>query len=948
MQLASRHPAVQQLLRLIETTELRGLRGVDGDMREVNFVSHRTLDDYFDRVDVLENLLRAHFPDGDRLVERIDVGQIKRSYARIFCLLIVIGKGEFIIHFTEYGISDRHLPLSRHKPDGFPTDPADSRFFETFLQRQWQFCVPELKVMNGRRFDPSEWILPIRMVKRLGEGVSADIYQVEVHGYYDPHETDCNDQSNTSYRSSGQRRPKTLVLKSYRNVPHAERYWNNEWQALKRLHGNGTCENIVGFHGSFVLGGVFHILLEYADMGTLEDYLTTIPPPCSSEDINTFYKSLLRVVYGLLRIHNSPAPDILKNREGGPEIFQGWHQDIKPKNILIKRRPGGSVYEFECKLADLGLSHFKRSLSGQEDSTDTAAYGTRTYGAPECFRLGSSIENENLTVKRDVDIWSLGCVLSVVCTWVVYNWTYVEEYSKRRRIEVKKTGRFTEEDDCFHNGKDELLNCVDQNHNELAKDVRARDYITKKVLKMIKEDMLRPSQISDARRKARYLCHEVEKMIREAEAELLKNTRGSQSFEITHPDNGLGPLSESALEPPEPPGTARRSNYNPWHPPLLSSEMILRRPVVHGASPISNGQPYLDPQGQMSHEHSICRQANLVEDEIADSFEPTISGTIRPSTLPHRPSNPYSHRKPSALALSRGPAEDSIYNPLIDFTGGTSARRSGYRITSLENQYLPVPGSSPTTPERNLNVPREDPRMQPYSAQESTLQGLQHQKSLPVWHVEDALRWKRVQKDPKNYERIKIPDDNGDLEKLKGRDHVFVIDNTSSMIPHWSDARELLGLLFYLVKRADPDGVDLHFTSPAKHYYRIKTTTDVLELFDQNKPRAQGYCDMSFELSSIVSEYQRTLSNRHAPRSIFGKIRSQETRRLSVYTFTDAVWQPRCDVAPVIRSLVKTLNEENLLKQQAGIQFIRFGDSQEGTKRLDDLDNLVSSNYVDM
>ena len=62
---------------------------------------------------------------------------------------------------------------------------------------------------------------------------------------------------------------------------------------------------------------------------------------------------------------------------------RSWHQDIKLKNILIKRRPGGSVYEFECKLADLGLSNFKRNLLGQEDSTDTAAYGTRTYGNPE-------------------------------------------------------------------------------------------------------------------------------------------------------------------------------------------------------------------------------------------------------------------------------------------------------------------------------------------------------------------------------------------------------------------------------------------------------------------------------------------------------------------------------------------------------------------------------------
>ena len=177
---------------------------------------------------------------------------------------------------------------------------------------------------------------------------------------------------------------------------------------------------------------------------------------------------------------------------------------------------------------------------------------------------------------------------------------------------------------------------------------------------------------------------------------------------------------------------------------------------------------------------------------------------------------------------------------------------------------------------------------------------------------------------------------------------VFLIDNVSSMKPYWSNARELLWLLFYLVKRADPNGVDLHFTSPAKHYYRIKTTTDALEIFDQNIPRSQSLCDMSFDLSSIVTEYQRNLAKIHARRSIFDRIRCKETYPLSLYVFTDAVWQPRCDVAPVIRSLVNTLNQQNLLKQQAGIQFLRFGDSHECEKWLQDLDNLMSNNYVNM
>ena len=182
--LASYHPAIQRLLKWLESTKVQGLCSIDGYMREVDFISHRALDDYFDEEDVLENLLRAHFTDDDHLLERIDIRQIKRRYARIFCLLIVIGKGGFIMPFIEYDISDQRLPLSKDKPLGFPADPSDSLFFETFLQRQWEFSVPELNVMYGLRFDPNV-ILPIRRGKRLGEGVSADIYQVEVHSCYD-------------------------------------------------------------------------------------------------------------------------------------------------------------------------------------------------------------------------------------------------------------------------------------------------------------------------------------------------------------------------------------------------------------------------------------------------------------------------------------------------------------------------------------------------------------------------------------------------------------------------------------------------------------------------------------------------------------------------------------------------------------------------------------------
>jgi serine/threonine protein kinase len=58
-----------------------------------------------------------------------------------------------------------------------------------------------------------------------------------------------------------------------------------------------------------------------------------------------------------------------------------WHQDVKPENILVVSNGKRYPHEWQYKLADLGLSHFKNKISLREDSTASDTYGTRTYGA---------------------------------------------------------------------------------------------------------------------------------------------------------------------------------------------------------------------------------------------------------------------------------------------------------------------------------------------------------------------------------------------------------------------------------------------------------------------------------------------------------------------------------------------------------------------------------------
>ena len=105
---------------------------------------------------------------------------------------------------------------------------------------------------------------------------------------------------------------------------------------------------------------------------------------------------------------------------------------------------------------------------------------------------------------------------------------------------------------------------------------------------------------------------------------------------------------------------------------------------------------------------------------------------------------------------------------------------------------------------------------------------------------------------------------------------------------------------------------------------------------------------MSARLSSIVRDYQESLNRTQGSTSLVSKYLTKRTRPLSLYVLTDAVWQPTCNVPPVIQSLVKTLKDLNLHKQQIGIQFIRFGERPEGIKRLEELDKLKLRGFVDM
>ena len=143
-------------------------------------------------------------------------------------------------------------------------------------------------------------------------------------------------------------------------------------------------------------------------------------------------------------------------------------------------------------------------------------------GAPECYRPEVDTESCELFVKQNVDIWSIGCVLSEAAIWVVRGMNGLKEYRRRRRLETKEIPNF-EEGECFHNGV-ETLATVREMHQDLHEEIRRADHITQAACSMVADMLVE----CEDRPKANQLHRKSRRLIEEANDKLKRSsTRAS-------------------------------------------------------------------------------------------------------------------------------------------------------------------------------------------------------------------------------------------------------------------------------------------------------------------------------------------------------------------------------------------------------------------------------------
>ena len=198
-----------------------------------------------------------------------------------------------------------------------------------------------------------------------------------------------------------------MVIKKF---PRANRHnFDAELEALAALSRRPS-QHIIQCMGSYVQGNNYNLILEYANRGSLKEYLQSSSPPCSAPNLLCFWKSMVGVLEALHQIHNT----LIDTKTGS---MVGIHADIKPQNILIFGNDQQSPYDLTFKISDFGLSSIKSSVGNNTSVVSADTYSELTCALPtdiRCLRSIAAPEYSSTRTDRGrerlYDIWSLGCI----------------------------------------------------------------------------------------------------------------------------------------------------------------------------------------------------------------------------------------------------------------------------------------------------------------------------------------------------------------------------------------------------------------------------------------------------------------------------------------------------------------------------------------------------------
>ena len=125
----------------------------------------------------------------------------------------------------------------------------------------------------------------------------------------------------------------------------------------------------------------------------------------------------------------------------------------------------------------------------------------------------------------------------------------------------------------------------------------------------------------------------------------------------------------------------------------------------------------------------------------------------------------------------------------------------------------------------------------------------------------------------------------------------------------------------------------------SKDHVKFRNTTTAVEHLNAVKHRSSTP-NMNLRLGDLLRKYEKDLKRQDERKHSFWSMASDSVKPLSLYVLTDGDW-PNCNAVRPVEDMIQLGRP----KEQVGIQFVRFGNSPVGEKRLKYLDSGLRKKY---
>lgn len=174
--------AIQGFRKWVDENSVCGTLG-DTERPNTKFMIGLRLENWLKEGTHTQDLLRILWPDDAAPLQPQD---IYWKCSKAFAILLLIGMGRYINHFIQHeSLWDDHMPFDKERaPADFPTTDVCPKFYQKFVERQWQFCAHHFRYGVDIHLAP-ERILPIKTKTLIGTGGFADLYKITIYPGYD-------------------------------------------------------------------------------------------------------------------------------------------------------------------------------------------------------------------------------------------------------------------------------------------------------------------------------------------------------------------------------------------------------------------------------------------------------------------------------------------------------------------------------------------------------------------------------------------------------------------------------------------------------------------------------------------------------------------------------------------------------------------------------------------